>query len=448
MSSFVHNVVEATMTAPPPPRHILASLFSTPSTSSPLHRSWIAPPPSPHAPNPPSSSPSTPTPSATSSSLPSPSSPPHPPPPATSDLLNLLNLEELDTNLFRGYSPPHPRWGRVYGGQTVSQAMIASSRTIPPPYTVHSLHSYFLRPGDDNLPIVYTVDVVRDGAAFAQRRVTAAQRGRPIFIALISFHRPEEGHLAHADPMPDVPPPDSLPSLVQTMREWAADGRLSAEVRAGILRSSSFPFPIDLRRVDNHSLTTRLSKARTATQRCWMKVTGHLPPAHTSPIVHQCALAYMSDWSLLETALLPHGEMSYKNTPQRSLQMASLDHSMYFHTQLLRADEWLLYEMHSSWAGGGRGLVRGQFFDGTGRLVVSVVQEGLIRLKITPPQQQPSAGEEGEGGKEVKSGEGGGEAGGEGGQGGGGDGMGSGGAAGAKLKPSNHFTVLPNRAKL
>ena len=338
----------------------------------------------------------------------------------------------MDVNLFRGYSPLHPRWGRVYGGQTVSQAMIASSRTITPPFTIHSLHSYFLRPGDDNLPVLYTVEGVRDGRAFCQRRVTAAQRGRPIFVALISFHRPEPPpHLQHADPMPDVPPPDTLPSLVQTMREWATDARLSADVRAGILRSSSFPFPIDLRRVDNHRLSARLARAKQATQRCWMRVTGAL---NDHLVVHQCALAYMSDWSLLETALLPHGEMSYRNTPQRSIHMASLDHSMYFHAPV-RADEWLLYEMHSSWAGGGRGLVRGQFFDVQGRLLVSVVQEGLIRLKITP------SNEGGKGAKEGKEG-------GEGGGGGAGDGSNDPSAEGAQLKPSNHFTVLPSRAKL
>ena len=345
-----------------------------------------------------------------------------------SDLLKILDLEEIDANIFRGYSPLHPRWGRVYGGQTVSQAMIASSRTIAPPFVVHSLHSYFLRPGDDNLPIVYTVEVVRDGHSFSSRRVTAAQRGRPIFIALISFHRPEHGVLEHADPMPSVLPPSSLPSLVETMREWAGDARLSPTVRAGILRSSSFPFPIDLRRVDNSSLSVRLSRQKDATQRCWMKVTGALSE-HL--IVHQCALAYLSDWSLLETALLPHGIHSYQNTRERSLQMASLDHTLYFHAPF-RADDWLLYEMHSSRATGGRGLTRGQFFDQHGSLLVSVVQEGLIRVRVQG-EPDPGAAAIGEDGEQR---------------------AGKPGKAEQREhdsdtpKPSNHFTLLPSRSSL
>ena len=221
---------------------------------------------------------------------------------------------------------------------------------------------------------------MNDGHSFASRRVTASQKGRAIFIAMISFQRPEHGHLQHQDRMPTVPLPDGLPSLVETMQEWARDERLSESVRAGIVRSSSFPFPIDLRRVDNAELSTRLSPQRPL-QRCWMRVTGQLS---NHLIVHQCALAYMSDWSILETALLPHGIHSYQNTTERQLQMASLDHSLYFHagSDLLRADEWLLYVMESDWSGGGRGLTRGQFYDRNGTLIVSVVQEGLIRLRI------------------------------------------------------------------
>ena len=376
MSSFVHNTVESSTSSPPSPRHIMSALFSQQTTDSPLHRPWTAP----HPPTPTNT---------TTATTPAPISTPNPPnsspPPLSqaqpiSSLLAILDLEELDTLLYRGYSPPHPRWGRVYGGQTVSQALIASSRTIRHPFIAHSLHSYFLRPGNDNLPILYQVECMRDGHSFASRRVTASQRGKPIFICMVSFQRPEHGHLQHQDTMPVVPSPDELPSLVQTMQKWSQDERLSESVRAGITRSSSFPFPIDLRRVDNHELSTRLSP-QPAVQRCWMRVTGQL--SHHS-IVHQCALAYMSDWSILETALLPHGIHSYQNTPARQLQMASLDHSLYFHIggSELRADEWLLYVMESEWAGCGRGLTRGQFYDRRGRLVVSVVQEGLIRLRI------------------------------------------------------------------
>ena len=373
MSSFVHNVVESSTSSPPPPRHIMSALFSQHTTDSPLHRPWTAPHPPTTTPTAATTQPSTTASTATAS----------PPPPLSqsqpvSSLLSILDLEELDTLLYRGYSPPHPRWGRVYGGQTVSQALIAASRTIRPPFIAHSLHSYFLRPGNDNLPVVYQVECMHDGHSFASRRVTASQRGKAIFICMISFQRPEHGHLHHQDTMPAVPAPDELPSLVQTMQTWAQDERLSESVRAGIIRSSSFPFPIDLRRVDNHELSTRLSPQQPL-QRCWMRVTGQL--SHHS-IVHQCALAYMSDWSILETALLPHGIHSYQNTAARQLQMASLDHSLYFHAADLRADEWLLYVMVSEWAGGGRGLTRGQFYDQRGRLIVSVVQEGLVRLRI------------------------------------------------------------------
>ena len=239
--------------------------------------------------------------------------------------------------------------------------------------------------------------------------------------------------------MPHVPQPDTLPSLVETMRAWAADSRLSASVRAGISRSSSFPFPIDLRRVDNHSLSTRLSPQPSASQRCYMRAVQPLPP---TLIVHQCALAYMSDWSLLETALLPHGVHSYQNGPQQRLQMASLDHSMYFHADV-RADHWLLYEMHSSWAGAGRGLVDGRFFDSQGRLVVSVMQEGLVRLKLGKElsrggeEGQRAAGEDSTGQGEAEAG-------------GGSQSSGSRqeAADSGHERPSNHFTVLPSLSKL
>ena len=416
MSSFVHNVVESSTSSYPAPRHIMSALFSQQTTDSPFHRPWTTPhPPTPTSPPPPLSQ----------------SQP-------VSSLLSILDLEELDTLLYRGYSPPHPRWGRVYGGQTVSQALIASSRTIRPPFIAHSLHSYFLRPGNDNLPVVYQVECMHDGHSFASRRVTASQRGKAIFICMISFQRPEHGHLQHQDSMPAVPQPDELPSLVQTMQKWAQDARLSESVRAGIVRSSSFPFPIDLRRVDNHELSTRLSPQQPL-QRCWMRVTGALSD-HS--IVHQCALAYMSDWSILETALLPHGIHSYQNTADRSLQMASLDHSLYFHTGAdLRADEWLLYVMESQWAGGGRGLTRGQFYDQRGRLIVSVVQEGLIRLRIAGQvqwadseqsdsgrdQSKPATQAQSESAVQREESV-------SGGAGGGGE---------KKQSPSNHFTVLP-----
>lgn len=308
-----------------------------------------------------------------------------------SELLEVLDLEIIDPLLFRGFSPKHPRWGRLFGGQAVAQALIAASRTVDPPFQCHSLHSYFLRAGDDTIPILYSVELLRNGRNFVARRVTATQRGRPIFVAELSFQKPELNGLEHQDMMPDqLPAPETLPSLVQQMKAWEKDPRLSESVRAGIARSSSMPFAFDIRRAPleevngDHSaekyLDQRLSKQSHATQNCYMRVTGKLCD---SLIIHQAALAYLSDWSFLETTLLPHGIHSYQNTPERSIQMASLDHSLYFHRPF-RADEWLLYTMHSPWAGGSRGFVRGEFYDKHGALVVSATQEGLIRLRIQP----------------------------------------------------------------
>jgi len=290
-------------------------------------------------------------------------------------LMKILELEELDTNMYRGYSPRSPRWGRIYGGQTVAQALVASCRTVDQQFIVHSLHSYFLRPGADTLPIIYYVERLRNGKSFASRRVTALQKGQAIFSMNVSFQRPEKG-LEHQDPMPDVPPPESLKSLMDTYREMLADPRLSNRVRVGLQRSLSLPFPMDFRRIIPASLEQRLQR-NPPRQLSWMRVQGSLSD---SPMLHQCALAYLSDWSLLEAALLPHGLHGWMQNPDgATLQMASIDHTIYFHHPF-RADDWLLYDIHSNAASGGRGLSFGKIFDKHGKLIVSTVQEGLIRV--------------------------------------------------------------------
>lgn len=338
-------------------------------------------------------------------------------------MLAILNLEELEPLLFRGRSPPHPRWGRIYGGQTVSQSLIAAARTVQPPFVVHSLHAYFLRAGDDNEPVLYSVECLRDGRNFVARRVSGRQHGLLIFVVALSFHAPEPSHgLEHQDAPPAMPRPDQLPSMVQTMWAWAADARLSEPIRAGILRSATLPFAFDVRRgflsAESQSasvvdyLDQRLSPQPHATQNMFMKVSDRLPD-HL--ILHQCALAYLSDWSALETVLLPHGIHSYQNTPQCSIQMASLDHTLFF-PRPFRADEWLLYALKSSWAGGARGLARGKFFDHDDNLIVSVTQEGLVRLRAEPTPAPPTEDEEPQ-------------------------------SADRHRQPSNHFTLLPT-AKL
>jgi acyl-CoA thioesterase II len=298
-----------------------------------------------------------------------------------SRLVRLLELEEIDVNVYRGYSPTSPRWGRIYGGQTVSQALAASCKTVENNFIVHSLHAYFLRAGNDNLPILYYVERLRNGKSFASRRVTALQKGAAIFSMNVSFQTYELG-LEHQDTMPVVPEPEKVKSLVEVYRELLTDKRLNKRARESIERSVSIPMALDVRRIIPASMEQRLTKNTPPNQRVWMRVQGDLGD---SLMLHQCALAYMSDWSLLETALLPHGKHGWVSEPGESLQMASLDHAMWFHSPF-RCDEWLLFDMHSPAASNGRGLSYGKFYSRSGKLIVSTIQEGLIRLHNGPPK--------------------------------------------------------------
>lgn len=251
---------------------------------------------------------------------------------------------------------------------------------MSPEFIVHSLHAYFLRPGNDDLPIIYYVERLRDGKSFATRRVTALQDGTAIFMQMVSFTLAEEG-LEHQDVMPEVPPPESVQSLMELYKEMLKDSRLTVPARKNLERSTTFPFPVDVRRVTPDSLKQRLER-NPPVHRSWMRVRGQLS---NSLMLHQCALAYMSDWSLLETTLLPHALHGLIQTDtEASLQMASIDHTIWFH-HAFRADEWLLYDMDSPSASGGRGFARGRFFNRDGKLVVSTAQEGLIRRHRGPP---------------------------------------------------------------
>jgi acyl-CoA thioesterase II len=277
-----------------------------------------------------------------------------------SELLDLLDLEQIEVNIFRGRSPDETQQ-RVFGGQVAGQALVAAGRTVPPDRPVHSLHAYFIRPGDPAVPLVYTVDRVRDGRSFTTRRVSAVQHGRPIFTLSASFHHAEPG-VEHSDPMPDVPSPDALPRDSERLH------KLYGEALPILIREN----PIDLRTVGPLSAEAVLDPAlRTTRNKVWLRVDGELPD---DPLLHVCLMTYVSDMTLLDTVLLGHGLSFYDGKTTG----ASLDHAMWFHRPF-RADRWLLYAQESPVAYGGRGLARGEVFTENGDLVVSVVQEGLIR---------------------------------------------------------------------
>src|SRR3974390_2624971 len=281
---------------------------------------------------------------------------------AVQDLLNLLDLEPLEVNLFRGRSP-QVGWQRVFGGQVIGQALVAAVRTVEG-RSPHSMHAYFLLPGDPKVPIIYDVDRMRDGKSFTTRRVTARQHGHPIFSMLVSFHSDEPG-LAHQALMPDVPPPESLPS--------------ETEIRAKILPTMPDPVrryyererPIELRPVEFERYLGK--KYPDGRFNLWMRTTGQLPD---DLAIHQCVLAYASDMGLLDSALVPHGRTLF----EKDFMAASLDHALWLHRPF-RADDWLLYAQDSPNLYGSRGFGRGLIFKRDGTLVASVAQEGLVRIR-------------------------------------------------------------------
>ncbi len=303
-------------------------------------------------------------------------------------LVATLDLETIELNLFRGYSPAERTMTRVFGGQVAGQALVAAGRTLTggagPPRLVHSLHSYFLRPGDPSIPILYEVDRIRDGRSFTTRRVAAIQRGEAIFHLSASFHLAEDG-VDHQDPMPAVPRPESLPGWKHQMAPYAE--RLGGRYR--------LPEPLDLRPVGTAARSEGPSGPpsgavegpgfrRRAHHQVWFRADGLLPD---DPLLHACVVAYASDMTLLDTVMLPHG-LIWEGHGSGS--QASLDHAMWFHRPF-RADDWLLYDQRSPSAAGARGLAMGSIFTSHGTLVVTVVQEGLIRTTPRPPAGQGRA---------------------------------------------------------
>lgn len=280
------------------------------------------------------------------------------------ELIAQLDLETLEVNLFRGSS--RDLGGRsVFGGQVIGQAIVAATRTIEG-RVPHSLHAYFLLPGDINAPIVYEVDRIRDGGSFSARRIQAIQHGRPILSMIASFQVPEVG-LEHQASMPEVPPPEALRSTAELIPEWiAAAGEVHPRILASLKRAEVLEFrPV----YPWNPLKPDVTEPR---QAIWFRIGQNLPD---DPMLHRCLLAYASDFNLVGTALRPHGKSWYSP----DMVVASLDHALWFHRDL-RVDDWLLYWMDSPSSQGSRGMTRGQVFDRQGRLVASVAQEGLIRL--------------------------------------------------------------------
>jgi acyl-CoA thioesterase-2 len=285
--------------------------------------------------------------------------------PALRTLISTLTLEPLEDNLFRG-SRSNEGWQRVYGGLVLGQSLVAAALTVDANRAIHSLHGYFLLAGDPEREIIYDVERIRDGGSFTTRRVRAIQHGRAIFSMSASFHKPEDGY-DHQSAMPDVPPPESLPSAKELMSGVMA--HLPETMRSYWRREH----PIDVRIVDASRYASR--KPQAPAQSIWLRANGTLPD---SPYLHQAVLAYASDFTLLDTALIAHGKLLF----DQDIQLASLDHAMWFHRPF-RADSWLLYVQDSPSACGARAYCRGSIFDRQGRLVASTVQEGLMRRRDT-----------------------------------------------------------------
>ena len=279
------------------------------------------------------------------------------------ELLSILDLERLEHNLYRGRSP-QVGWQRVFGGQVISQSLVAAQRTVDAEDKhVHSLHCYFMLPGDPSVPIIYNVDRIRDGGAFTTRRVVAIQHGKAIFTLAASFHRDEEG-VEHQMPMPlDVPPPEEL----KTQIELINDSKL--EIPEAIRKFWARERPLEVKPVNIEHYTT--SDPLPPRQNVWVRMTGDVPDDRA---LQSAILAYLSDMTLLDTANFTHGRTGF----DARLQMASLDHAMWFHRQH-KLDDWLLYSQDSPNMIGSRGFSRGLLYARDGRLIASVTQEGLIR---------------------------------------------------------------------
>ncbi len=292
--------------------------------------------------------------------------------PVLEDLINLLKLERIEDNIFRGESRDIGS-AQVFGGQVLGQALSAAHHTVDG-RVAHSLHAYFLRRGDMAAPIIYEVDRARDGGSFSVRRVVAIQHGRPIFNLAASFQSPEKG-LEHQAQMPDVPGPDGLQDVTEVEPEVLE--KVPEKMRRFL--TAKRPFEVRPVRPVNFDKPERLPPEK----HIWIRAVDKLPDTYS---LHQNLLAYVSDYELLGTSTLPHGVLYGRNM----VQMASLDHALWFHRDV-RVDDWLLYTFDSPNAAGARGFARGQFYTRDGVLVASVAQEGLFRVLDEPRKSKPSA---------------------------------------------------------
>ncbi|MFI5685813.1 acyl-CoA thioesterase [Streptomyces sp. NPDC051636] len=286
---------------------------------------------------------------------------------ALQDLLDLLDLEQIEENIFRGQSRSAVV-PRVFGGQVAAQALVAAGRTVPADRPAHSLHAYFLRLGDPGAPIVYNVERIRDGRSFTTRRVVAIQHGRPIFTLSASFQTYEDG-LDHQAPMPPAPDPATLPTSQKRLRGY---GHLAPEVVERFLQARE---AVDLRYVDEPPYG-RFGEPREPHSQVWFRANGKLEGAIDIPLLHVVLATYVSDMTLLDSVLLAHGRGGWA---VGDVVGASLDHAMWFHRPF-RADEWLLYDQESPSAYGGRGLGQARIYTQDGRLAISVIQEGVVRV--------------------------------------------------------------------
>ncbi|HLW93704.1 MAG TPA: acyl-CoA thioesterase II [Roseiarcus sp.] len=290
-------------------------------------------------------------------------------PRTAADLVAILDLEKIEEDIFRGFSPANG-WKRTFGGQVIAQALMAATRTVED-RAAHSLHGYFILPGDPEAPIIFEVDRIRDGGSFTTRRVVAIQHGKAIFSLSASFHVAEDG-FEHFIPAPNVPDPEKLMDAAQLMQ---LGGRPAERVQRFVDRIS----PVELRPIEPHSFGPLApGETREPKQSQWIRVGGALPD---DPVVHRAALAFLSDMTLLGTSVVAHG----RNLAEPEIQAASLDHALWLHRPF-RADEWLLYVQDSPSAGGARGLNRGLLYSRDRKLIASVAQEGLIRKRTRTPK--------------------------------------------------------------
>ncbi|KAG0262595.1 Acyl-CoA thioesterase 8 [Actinomortierella ambigua] len=303
----------------------------------------------------------------------------------------MLDLEEIDTDLFRSKTLWIPMGGRgVFGGQVVGQALVAATKTVSSDYSVHSLHSYFLLPGDSTLPILYEVNRVRDGKSYCTRTVTAKQRGKAIFTCTASYQVPRPNALSHQYPMPDVPHHSTLSSQEELIQAMLQNPKVPENFQDMLKLRLDEPIALEFKDTRKHTLRDITEPPVRTQQTMWIKAKGSLG---NDLALHQCVVAYGSDHNLLNTVPLAYGSTWF--TPKSSDKprigmMASLDHSMWFHCPF-RADEWMLYVCESPRSGCDRGLAFGRIYKEDGTLAVSVAQEGVVRLSEAKPKKQENS---------------------------------------------------------